>query len=133
MFISIRNPSFGHCELPCPSINWQTICEWPNSHLQKNKQTKTTKCHTLCYYSNVGTYNALYWRFVFNQICITSVTSSYPMKVCVLLFCFGGALFKPTLGNQHVLLWNVMKIRAFFNRVFIFSMTEIEPVSEFIV
>ena len=30
------------------------------------------------------------------------------------LFCFGGALFKPTLGNQHVLFWNVMKIRAFF-------------------
>ena len=46
--------------------------------------------------------------------------------------CFGGAPFNPTWRSQQVLLWNVMKIRAFFT-VVIFSMTEIVPESVFIV
>ena len=33
--------------------------------------------------------------------------------ICMSLFSFGGALFKPIWRNQHVLSWNVMKLRAF--------------------
>ena len=42
------------------------------------------------------------------------------IKCCasVLLFCFEGALFKPTWWNQPVLLWNVIKILAFLQLLY---------------
>ena len=39
-------------------------------------------------------------------------------SICVLLFSFGGALSKPMWRNQHVLSWNVMKLRAFLQLLY---------------
>ena len=68
-----------------------------------------------------------------HDLCDLFLPNEIMCYVCVLLFCFGGAIFKPTWRKKHVLLWNVMKICAFLQLIIIFSMSEIVPVSIIIV
>ena len=76
-------------------------------------------CDVSCFQSNM------------HDLCDLFLPNEITCYVCVLLFCFGGAIFKPTWRNQDVLLWNVMKIRDFFFTDIIFSMTEIVLISVF--
>ena len=55
-----------------------------------------------------------------HDLCDLFLPNEITCYVCVLLFSFGSALFEPTWRNQHVLLWNVMEIRAFFTVIMVF-------------
>ena len=53
-----------------------------------------------------------------HNLCDLFLPNEITCYVCMLLFYFGGALFKPTWQNQHVLLWNIMKIPAFLQLLY---------------
>ena len=73
MFICVRNPSPGHCELPCPFDNWHAICESTNSQ----RKIKTTQYHTLCYCFNV-------W---INDFCFILAFVSIYLLFTIILLC----------------------------------------------